>query len=119
MKKIKNCAKELAFGGIVGAVNGFFGAGGGILCVPLLMKSGFERKSAHTNAVAVILPITLVSTLNYILNGNVKISDCLIFLPGGVVGSLLGTYLIRKISTPVLKRIFGVFLVWAGWRLLF
>lgn len=118
MKKYAKLFKKFLFGGIIGAVNGFFGAGGGIICVPLLITAGFERKKAHANAVAVILPIALVSSVNYLLQGHMKIANCLIFLPGGIVGALLGTFLMKKIPTDALKRIFGVFMVWAGWRLI-
>lgn len=118
MKNVKKGIKNMLFGGITGAVNGFFGAGGGIVCVPFLMKTGMERKMAHINAVAVILPITLASSINYILQGHTRLTDCLVFLPGGIIGAILGTYLMKKISTKALRRIFGVFMVWAGWRLL-
>lgn len=118
MKNNKKRLKNMLFGGTIGAVNGFFGAGGGIVCVPLLMKTGMDRKTAHANAVAIILPITLASAINYILQGHTKITDCLIFLPGGIIGAILGTFLMKKISTKALRCVFGAFMVWAGWRLL-
>ena len=108
-----------AFAGLlVGFVNGLLGAGGGIIAVPLLKKLGLERKEAHANAVAVILPITLFSAVMYLLKGYVSLSDSLVFIPGGIVGSLIGTYCLKKISPTWLKRIFGVFMVYAGVRLL-
>ena len=68
MKKIKISGKNCLKGAFIGFVNGFFGAGGGLAAVPLLMKMGFERKLAHANAVAVILPITFVSLVNYLFD---------------------------------------------------
>lgn len=105
-------------GVLVGLVNGMLGAGGGMITVPLLKKLGLEQKKAHANAVAVILPITLVSALMYIWKDYVQLKDASIYLPTGVIGSLIGTWLLKKISPLWLKRIFGGFMVYAGVRLL-
>ena len=113
-QKIFNAASGL----LIGAVNGLMGAGGGMLAVPILKKMGMEQKQAHTNAVAVILPITVLSSILYLVKGYVTFSDALPFIPAGVVGSLIGTWVIKKISPLWLKRIFGSFMIYAGVRLL-
>lgn len=114
----KKNLKLSSFGVLVGTVNGLFGAGGGMLAVPLLRRTGLEGKSAHSNAIAVIVPITILSAVIYIYKGSVKLSDALIYLPTGVLGAYLGTLCLKKISTVWLKRIFGGFMVYAGIRLL-
>ena len=119
LKKIKFFSKNSLKSGLIGVVNGFFGAGGGLALVPLLIKMGFERKLAHANAVAVIFVITLVSAANYTIRGYVNVYDSLIFLPGGILGAVTGTYVMKKISPKAIRKIFGVFMVWAGWRLIF
>ena len=106
------------FGILIGLVNGLMGAGGGMLTVPLLKKCGLEQKEAHSNAVAVILPITAVSALLYLIKGYVNISDALLFVPTGIIGSLIGAYLLKKISPKWLKKLFGGFMIYAGIRLL-
>ena len=98
----------------IGIINGLLGAGGGMIAVPLLQKLGLDRKQAHANAVAVILPITVLSAVLYLVNGYVSVKDSLIFIPGGIAGSLLGTFIMRKISSVWLKRIFGGFMIYAG-----
>ena len=118
MKKIKSKGKNYLKGTLIGAVNGFFGAGGGLACVPLLMKMGFPRKDAHANAVAVIFPITLVSAINYLLRGYVTVEQSLIYLPSGILGALVGTYIMKKISPHLIKKIFALFMIWAGWRMI-
>lgn len=119
MKIFKNKGVLTAGAGLaVGLVNGLLGAGGGMIAVPLLQNLGLDRKQAHANAVAVILPITALSAVLYLINGYVSVSDSLIFIPGGIIGSLLGTLIMRKISPKWLKRIFGGFMVYAGVRLL-
>ena len=118
MKKFNSKSKNYLKGGLIGAVNGFFGAGGGLACVPLLMKMGFARKEAHANAVAVIFPITLVSAVNYLCRGYVSFEQSLIYLPGGVLGALVGTYIMKKISPKLIRKVFAAFMIWAGWRMI-
>ena len=102
----------------IGAVNGLFGAGGGMLAVPFLKKLGFEQKSAHANAVAVILPISIISAVLYLNKDYVNLSDAFIYIPTGILGSVAGTFALKRISAKWLKRIFGGFMVYAGIRLL-
>lgn len=106
------------FGLIIGFVNGTLGAGGGMLAVPLLKKCGFEQRDAHTNAVAVILPICIISASLYLYKGHINLSDAFPFIPSGIVGSIIGTLLIKRISPNLLKKAFGVLMIYAGIRLL-
>lgn len=108
----------LIFGLFTGFVNGLLGAGGGMLAVPALKKAGLEQKDAHRNAVAVILPMTVLSAVLYILNGRVELADAFVFLPGGLIGALLGTVCLKKISGKWLGVIFGGFMVYAGVRMI-
>ena len=114
----KNNLLTVAAGLAVGVVNGLLGAGGGMIAVPLLKKLGFQQKQAHANAVAVILPITVLSAAFYLIKVHVRLSDCFVYIPGGLLGSFIGTYCLKKISPIWLKRIFGGFMVYAGVRLL-
>ena len=65
-----------------------------------------------------ILPITVLSAAVYLLKGYVSLSDAYVYLPGGIIGAFLGTVILRKISPLWLKRIFGIFMLYAGVRLL-
>lgn len=116
--KMKEHLKNASLGIAVGVVNGIFGAGGGMLAVPILKKSGLDQKTAHANAVAVILPITVVSTVFYLVNNNVNLTDGLVFIPTGIIGSIVATFLLKKFSNKLLQKIFAVFMIYAGVRLL-
>ena len=48
-----------------GCVNGLFGGGGGMLIVPLLSSFRLSAKKAHATAVAVVLPLCLISAVIY------------------------------------------------------
>lgn len=113
---IKKYLKPTILGVGVGIVNGVFGAGGGMLAVPLLKKSGLEQKAAHANAVAVILPITVISAILYLVKGTVTLGDSFAFIPTGLIGSLIATFLLQKFSNKLLGKIFALFMIYAGIR---
>lgn len=105
-------------GVIIGVINGLLGAGGGLLAVPLLKLSGMKQQDAHANAVAVILPIALMSAGLYLFKGSVGIKDAIPYIPTGVLGSVIGTVVLKKISPILLRAIFGGFMIYASLHLL-
>lgn len=109
--------KKFLAGLCIGIVNVTLGAGGGMLTVPLYNRMGMEQKESQINAVATILPITFISALIYLINGNVKLSDTYIYLIPGLVGSVVGTFMIKKTSNKFLAVFFAIFMIWAGVRL--
>ena len=118
MKLKKDDLMQGLGGFLIGVVNGLLGAGGGMLAVPLLKKIGFSQKQAHANAVAVILPITVGSTVLYLMRDYVNLSAAWPYVPTGILGAIIGTYLLKKLSPYWLKKLFGGFMIYAGLRLL-
>jgi len=107
-----------ACGLAVGLINGLLGAGGGMLAVPLLKKAGLSQQEAHASSIAVILPLSMVSAVLYWFAGRTDLSKAWIYMPSGVVGAVLGALLLHKLPARWLRRCFGVFMLWAGVRLL-
>lgn len=112
-----NYMKKFLAGLLIGTVNIILGAGGGMLTVPLYKKFGMEQKQAQINAVATILPITIISSIIYLINGNVNFTDAYIYLIPGLIGSIVGTFVIKKASNKFLTVFFGLFMIWAGVRM--
>ena len=106
-------------GVICGFLNGFFGAGGGSVAVPLLKKAGVDEKKAHATSVAVILAATLVSAGFYLYRGNVTFSDSFSYSITGVFGAILGSFLLKKLSNKWISRIFGALVMAASVRMFF
>lgn len=115
MKKWVYILIAVSAGLFVGFVNGFLGAGGGMLLVPILMYLlNGQTKIAHSTAVLVILPISLISGIVYIIKGIV---DWEILLPvaiGTLVGGIIGTFLMKKLKNDVINFIFWIVMIGAG-----
>lgn len=102
----------------IGVLNGLFGGGGGILAVPLLKKSGLDGRSAHASSLGIILPLCIVSAFLYGKNNAFKLGEVLPLLPLGLIGAVVGSFLLRKISPKLLGRIFGALLIASAIRML-
>ena len=111
--------KVLLTGALAGFVNGFFGAGGGMLVVPLLIVLvGLADKQAFSSAISIILPLTIVSLIIYAKNGALDIKAALPYLLGGAGGGVLAGLWFRKVSARVLRIALGLLILFGGARLL-
>lgn len=103
----------------VGAVNGLFGAGGGMLAVPVLtFAAGLSEKKAHATAIAVILPLCLVSTVVYAVRGTFDYSVLPPTIAGVLIGGLIGAAALKKLSAPVLNFLFYGLMLFAGVKMM-
>ena len=120
MKNKGSFLKTALIGIVVGVCNGLFGSGGGTIAVPAMEKFlGMDEHKSHATAIAVILPLTVVSLGVYIYKGFFDFPLSLKTSIGGVAGGVLGAFLLKKISPPVLRKIFGVFIMAAAVRMVF
>lgn len=102
-----------------GFFNGLFGSGGGTILVPSLKKfAKFEPHKAHATAIAIILPISIISIFIYLNNSNLDYFNILIISLGGMLGGYLGAKFFKKIPGNLLNKIFGIFMLIAGWRMI-
>jgi uncharacterized membrane protein YfcA len=110
---------KAAIGTVVGALNGLFGAGGGTVLVPALEKFvGLEAHKAHATAIAVILPLSLISVFIY-TNTDTPWSTILWVSGGGALGGFIGARALNKIKTRMLYKIFGLCMIVAAIRMIF
>ena len=110
---------SLLAGALAGFVNGFFGAGGGMVLVPLLIwLCRIEDKAAFSSAIAVILPLCIVSIVIYALHDSLPVSDALPYLIGGAAGGVLAGLLFRKMPARALHLILGGVILAGGIRLI-
>lgn len=106
-------------GGAIGVVNGLFGAGGGMLAVPVLaFAAGLPQKKAHATAIAVILPPCVVSTVVYAVRGGFETDILLPTVLGVLAGGIAGAALLKKLSAPVLNLLFYGLMLFAGIKMM-
>lgn len=101
-----------------GIISGLLGAGGGIIVVPFLSRLGFGQKDSHASSVCIMLPICAAGAAMHIWSGTVPLEQALVYIPFGVIGAILGVFLLSKINQNLLRKIFACFSLWAGFRLL-
>lgn len=111
--------KKYAFyiiGFISGIINGLLGTGGGTIVVPAIEFLGISTKKSHSTAIAIILPITIISVFFYIKQGIVDIKSTIAVSISGCVGAVIGAKFLKKISAPYLKILFGISMITGGIR---
>lgn len=116
----KKKAAMILAGLFIGAVNGLFGAGGGMLAVPCLTYIGsLDEKSAHATAIALILPLCLVSSIAYGVGASFEKGVILPTVLGVTVGGILGACLLKKLSSNVVSFLFYALMLFAGLKMIF
>lgn len=103
---------------LTGLVNALLGAGGGLIAVPLFKKQGLSQKQAQASAISVILPLCILSTGVYYYMGYVSFREALGYIPFGLAGAFAGSKLLRKIPDKLLRKLFSLFMIYTGIRML-
>ena len=106
-------------GGLTGAVNGLFGAGGGMVLVPTLTRyTDLEEKQVFPCSVAIVLPISIISLCTTVGSSGLPLQTAWPYLLGSIMGGLLSGYFDRFIPAKYLHRILGLLILWGGIRFL-
>lgn len=104
-------------GAAAGLVNGIFGAGGGMVLLPLLERTtDLSQHEIFASSVCIVLPMCLVSTAVYLLRGAHFAAEAVPYLVGGAVGGVIAGLILKKLPTKYLHRILGLFILWGGIR---
>lgn len=96
---------------VVGLVTGFVGAGGGFLIIPaLLLLTNISMKEAVGTS---LLVIAIKSILGFTaeLNNAIDWNLLLTFTAFSIVGILIGSYFSKLLNGRVLKKSFGIFVL--------
>ena len=115
----KNNKGMILAGGGAGIVNGLFGAGGGMILVPLLTKlTDLKEEEIFPASISIILPICLVSLGVSSLHSPLPLIQAFPYLIGSAIGGTLAGFFGKKIPTHWLHRILGILILWGGVRYL-
>lgn len=112
--------KNALTGIIAGFVNGLLGSGGGTIVVPSLeFFHKLDEYKSHATAIAVILPLSIISTIIYFFKGSLEWNSILIVGAGSIIGSAAGAFLLKKVSPGFLSKLFGIVMIVAAIRMMF
>lgn len=102
-----------AFGIITGFISGFFGVGGGMILVPMLLLSGFVMKEAVAIS---IMQMVFSSLYGSFLNSKKAVNvvkDGIMIGIGGFVGGLQSGYIVTNVSNETLQYLFILILFYS------
>jgi len=110
----------IAGGLVAGALSGFFGIGGGIVAVPVLvMAFGLAQRVAQATSILVAGPTGLAGVIRAQLTPNIHVDyhAAALMAPASILGTWLGARLATASADQPLQQSFGVVTVIIGVRM--
>ena len=119
MNGLGEVVRAVLSGAAVGAANGLFGGGGGMIAVPLLSGAmNYEEKCAHATAILIIAPVSLAGAVAYIISGYAFADVVIPAAVGMTAGGALGAVFLNKLPLTAVKIIFVAVMFAAGVRMI-
>ena len=117
--RMKNLFLTALVGAAAGTANGLFGAGGGMVLIPLLTSlTDIDEESVFPSSVSIILPICIVSLSIGALSGVFAWRESIPYLIGSGIGGCIAGMIGKKIPVKWLHRCLGLLILWGGVRYL-
>lgn len=111
--------KMIIAGLLAGMINGLFGAGGGMVLVPLLtLTSDLKEEEIFPASISIILPICMVSLAVIAVTDKISVNAAVPYMLGSILGGIASGKWGKKIPVSWLHRLLGVFILWGGIRYL-
>ncbi|HVM08657.1 MAG TPA: sulfite exporter TauE/SafE family protein [Acidimicrobiales bacterium] len=111
-------AQTILVGLGAGFLSGLFGVGGGILIVPaLVLVLGITQRLAHGTSLAAVLPIAVSGLVGFAVEDSADWPVAAALVSGAMVGAVIGTAALQKLSAKALARGFAIVLVLSAARL--
>jgi uncharacterized protein len=107
----------VAAGGLVGAVSGFFGIGGGFLIVPGLMTAAsMPMLTAVGTSLVAVTAFGLTTAISYAMSGLVDWRIAFIFVLAGAAGGVAGAAVAGRLATKTtaLTKVFATIVLCVG-----
>jgi len=107
----------IVIGIIIGGISGFFGVGGGMILVPVLITIGFDIKTAiGISIIQMVFSSFYGSYLNF-KKGSLHLGSGLYVGIGGFVGGLIGGYITQFVPASSLEYLFVGLMIFALYKL--
>lgn len=109
----------ILLGALTGTLSGLLGIGGGIILVPALNQLfNVSLNKAIGTSLLIIIPAAISGSYTHYTQGNLEVKTALLVMVGAIVGGMLGAKLINHIPELWVKRVFGIFILYIGVRML-
>lgn len=113
--KTKQTMILIGVGVVGGVINGLFGAGAGLLLVPLIkLVTQLDEKKVHATTLSCVMIMCVVNSIVFLVNKQINfelVGWCLI---GSLIGAVTGTVLLQKFKNKIISLIFSCMLIVAG-----
>lgn len=97
-----------------GIISGM-GIGGGTILIPaLIIIFNTDQHIAQSVNLLSFIPIAAVALITHIKNKNVEIKLSLKLIILGIIGAAAGSMIAARLSSALLRRLFGIFLFFMG-----
>ena len=104
--------KLIVSGLIVGLLTGFLGVGGGFLIVPaLVMLIGLPMHEAVGTSLVIIALNSAAGFAGHLDGQLLEVRTILAFLSAGIVGTVVGVRLGKRLDPSFLRRLFALFVI--------
>lgn len=115
---MKEWMKFIIAGFAAGILSGLLGIGGGLIFIPV-MVSYFKmtQHNAQATSALAIIPTATTGLVVYWLHGNMDAEISLYIIAGSVIGASMTARFMKRIPEVNLKKIFSVFLIIVGLRM--
>lgn len=111
----------ILIGLVAGVFSGSLGVGGAIIVIPsLIFFLGLSQYQAQGTSLAFMIPpVTLLAVINYWKQGYVNWKYALILSATFFIGAYLGSILSIQIPEKILKKVFGLLLLFIAYKMIF
>jgi len=107
-------------GFFAGILTGIMGIGGGVVLVPMMvLLLGVQQHLAQGISMVVIIPTVLVAIFKLRNSRLFQFRMALLLAAGSMLGSLVSSNLVQQIDGAVLKRIFGILVIYSSYKMIF
>lgn len=117
--RMRNYWGPILAGAAAGVVAGLFGAGGGMVLVPLLTAlTDTKEDSLFPTSLSIMLPICLISLISQAMLNPIPWKEAFPYLIGSAVGGIVAGICGQRIPTKWLHRTLGILILLGGIRYL-
>lgn len=110
----------LLLGAAAGFLGGLLGIGGGTVIVPgFVLLLGLAQKKAQGTSLICACLIALAAVFPYTIHGSINYYYSIFIIIGGIIGATIGSGIVKKINTQLLRIIFVFVVAFAAAQMLY